>query len=125
MDERFTPEIIIGNGSSIRDFSQVSAIQSIRIGNGVRIGPNVLITDNAHGASVAGLLDIAPNLRPLSSKGPIVIEDNVWIGTKSSIMPGVHIGRGSIVAANSVVTHDVPPYCVAAGVPAKVIKKLR
>ena len=125
MDERFTPEIIIGNGSSIRDFSQVSAIQSIRIGNGVRIGPNVLITDNAHGASVAGLLDIAPNLRPLSSKGPVVIEDNVWIGTKSSIMPGVHIGRGSIVAANSVVTHDVPPYCVAAGVPAKVIKKLR
>ena len=123
--QTFHPEIVIGNGSSIRDFSQVTAIQSIRIGNGVRIGPNVLITDNAHGASIAELLDIAPNLRPLSSKGPVVIEDNVWIGTKSSIMPGVHIGRGSIVAANSVVTHDVPPYCVVAGVPAKVVKIMR
>ena len=40
-------------------------------------------------------------------------------------MPGVHIGKGSIIAANSVVTHDIPPYCIAAGVPAKVIKRLR
>ncbi|MGI6220066.1 MAG: acyltransferase [Bacteroidaceae bacterium] len=109
---------------SIRDYSQVTAIRSIRIGNGVRTGPNVLITDNAHGASVAELLETAPNLRPLSSKGPVVIEDNVWIGTKSSIMPGVRIGRGSIIAANSVVTHDIPPYCVAAGAPARVVKKM-
>lgn len=124
-DDHFSPEIIIGNGSSVRDFSQVTAIQSIRIGNGVLIGPNVLITDNAHGASESELLDIAPNLRPLSSKGSVVIEDNVWIGTKSSIMPGVRIGRGAIIGANSVVTHDIPPYSVAAGVPARVIKTLR
>jgi acetyltransferase-like isoleucine patch superfamily enzyme len=120
----FCPEIVIGSGVSIRDYSQVTAIRSIRIGNGVRTGPNVLITDNAHGASVAELLETAPNLRPLSSKGPVVIEDNVWIGTKSSIMPGVRIGRGSIIAANSVVTHDIPPYCVAAGAPARVVKKM-
>ncbi|MBR0310679.1 MAG: hypothetical protein IJQ97_07320 [Paludibacteraceae bacterium] len=54
----------------------------------------------------------------------VVIDDNVWIGEKSSILPGVHIGRGAIVAANSVVTHDVPAYSVVAGVPAKVIKQL-
>lgn len=123
--QKFKPEIIIGDGTSIRDYSQITAINSIRIGSGVLTGPNILITDNAHGASLAELLDIAPNLRPLSSKGPVVIEDNVWIGTKASIMSGVRIGKGAIIAANSVVTHDIPPYCVAAGVPAKVIKVIR
>lgn len=49
----------------------------------------------------------------------------MWIGTKASIMSGVRIGKGAIIAANSVVTHDIPPYCVAAGVPAKVIKVIR
>lgn len=88
-------------------------------------GPNILITDNAHGASILELLDLPPQVRPLYSKGPVIIEDNVWIGEKTSIMPGVHIGKGSIIAANSVVTHDIPPYCIAAGVPAKVIKRLR
>lgn len=90
--------------------------------NGVLTGPNILITDNAHGASMAELLDTPPRLRPLHSKGPVVIEDNVWIGEKSSIMPGVHIGKGAIIAANSVVTHDIPSYCVAAGIPAKLLR---
>ncbi len=123
--QHFTPEIIIGDGTNIRDYSQITAINSIRIGNGVLTGPNILITDNAHGASISELLDIAPNLRPLSSTGPVIIEDNVWIGAKASIMPGVHIGKGAIIAANSVVTHDVPAYCVAAGIPAKVIKVIK
>ena len=57
-------------------------------------------------------------------KCPVVIEDNVWIGEKASIMPGVHIGKGAIIAANSVVTHDVPAYAVVAGVPAKIVKQL-
>lgn len=122
---KFAPEIIIGNGTSIRDYSHITAVYSIRIGNGVLTGPNILITDNAHGASILELLDLPPQVRPLYSKGPVIIEDNVWIGEKTSIMPGVHIGKGSIIAANSVVTHDIPPYCIAAGVPAKVIKRLR
>lgn len=121
----FKPEIVIGDRTIIRDYSQITAINSIRIGNGVLTGPNILITDNAHGASVANLLDVEPNIRLLFSKGPVIIEDNVWIGTKVSIMPGVHIGRGAIIAANSVVTHDVPPYCVVAGIPAKVVKVMR
>ena len=95
------------------------------MGNNVRLGKKILITDNAHGASSSELLDIAPNYRPLISKGPVVIDDNVWIGEKASIMPGVHIGKGVIVAANSVVTKDVPSYCVVAGVPAKVIKVMK
>lgn len=119
------PEIIIGDRTFIRDYSHITAINSIRIGNGVLTGPNILITDNAHGASMAELLDMEPNLRPLFSKGSVVIEDNVWIGEKASIMPGVRIGKGAIIAANSVVTHDIPPYCIAAGIPAKVVKVMR
>lgn len=118
----FTPSITIGNNCSIHDYAHVTAINCIRIGNNVRTGKNVLITDNAHGASDSTLLDIAPNHRPLYSKGPVIIEDNVWIGAKSSIMPGVTIGRGAIIGAGSVVTKDVPAYALAAGNPARVIK---
>ena len=55
---------------------------------------------------------------------PIVIEDNVWIGRDSRILKGVTVGKGSIVALGAIVTHDVPPYCVVAGNPAKVVKRL-
>ena len=122
--QQFTPEIIIGDNCSIGEDSHITAINSIRLGKNVLLGKKILITDNAHGASDVNLLDVAPNFRPLVSKGPVIIDDNVWIGEKSSIMPGVYIGKGCIIAANSVVTKDVPPYCVVAGVPAKVIKKL-
>lgn len=56
------------------------------------------------------------------SNGPIIIEDDVWIGMNSIIMSGVRIGRGSIVAAGSVVTKDIPPYAIVGGNPAKIIK---
>ena len=88
------------------------------------MGKSVLIIDNAHGASERDLLDISPRKRPLVSKGPVVIEDNVWIGEKASIMPGVRIGRGSIIAANSVITHNIDPYSVVTGSPGKIIKRL-
>lgn len=125
LDVTYNPEITIGDGCSIGDDSHITAIQRIQLGNNVRSGKKILITDNSHGASVASLLDIAPNKRPLYSKGPVVIDDNVWIGEKASIMPGVHIGKGVIVAANSVVTKDVPPYCVVAGIPARIVKDMR
>lgn len=123
-DQLFNPEIKIGDNSSIGDDSHITAINRIVIGNNVRSGKKILITDNSHGASDLRLIDIAPNKRPLYSKGPVIIEDNVWIGEKASIMPGVHVGYGSIIAANSVVTKDVPPYCVVAGIPAKVVKNM-
>ena len=69
-------------------------------------------------------MDIAPLKRQVVSKGPVIIGDNVWIGEKSTIVANVKVGQGSIVAANSVVTKDVPPYCVVAGCPAKIVKKL-
>lgn len=57
------------------------------------------------------------------SKGDIVVDDDVWIGLNAIILSGVHIGQGAVIAAGAVVTKDVPPYAVAAGNPAKVIKK--
>ena len=123
--QRFLPEIIIGDNCSIGEGAHITAINKIQLGNNVLLGKKVLITDNAHGESSVELLDIAPNHRPLSSKGPVIIEDNVWIGEKASIMPGVRIGKGVIVAANSVVTKDVPSYCVVAGIPAKIVKYIK
>lgn len=56
------------------------------------------------------------------SNGPIIVEDDVWIGTDAMILSGVKLGQGSVIAARSVVTHDVPPYAVVGGCPAKTIK---
>ena len=122
--QQFRPEIIIGDNTSIGDFSHITAINSIRIGRNVLTGKNILITDNAHGESERNSIDTPPKDRPLVSKGGVVIEDNVWIGEKVSIMPGVTIGYGSIIGTGSVVTRDIPTYSVAVGNPAKVIKKL-
>lgn len=118
----FTPHIQIGNYVNIGDSSHLSCINGIILKDNVRMGRKIFITDNAHGASDRSLLDIRPNIRPLYSKGPVIIEENVWIGEMSCIMPGVTIGKGSIIGANSVVTKDIPAYCMAAGVPAKIIK---
>lgn len=125
LDQKFNPEIIFGNNCSIGEDGHITAINSIHIGNNVRMGKKVLITDNSHGNSSPEELETAPNHRPLYSKGPVVIEDNVWIGEKASIMPGVRIGRCSTIAANAVVTKDVPPYCIVAGVPARVVKTVK
>lgn len=121
----FSPKFEIGNDSSFGDNGHISCINQVKIGNNVRIGRKVFITDNAHGTSSRDLMDIRPNLRPLSSKGPVIIEDCVWIGEMVCILPGVTIGRGSIVGANAVVTKDIPPYCVVGGNPARIIKDLR
>lgn len=123
-DQHFNPEIIIGSNCGIGAYSHISCINKIIIGDNVRMGKGILITDNAHGASDRQLLDMSPRQRPLVSRGAVVIGNNVWIGEKASIMPGVSIGDGVIIAAGSVVTKDVPAYCVVGGNPAKLIKQL-
>lgn len=120
----YTPEIILGDGVSIGDESQVTAINRIVIGNGVLTGKKVLITDNSHGEVTREMMDVVPLERQVVSKGEVVIGDNVWIGEKATIVANVKIGQGSVIAANSVVTKDVPPYCVVAGCPAKIVKNL-
>jgi galactoside O-acetyltransferase len=60
--------------------------------------------------------------QPLVSRGDILIEDDVWLGANVSVMDGVTVGRGSIVGAGAVVTRSIPPYSIAAGIPARVIR---
>lgn len=80
----------------------------------------VHVTDHSHGYE-----DINKPIseQPLISKGPIVIEDDCWLGFSCEILSGVHIGRHSIVAARAVVTKDVPPYSIVAGNPARIVKQ--
>jgi maltose O-acetyltransferase len=60
--------------------------------------------------------------QPFTATRPVVIEDDVWIGTRVIILPGVHVGTGSVIGAGSVVTHDVEPYSIVGGNPAKLIR---
>lgn len=117
------PKLTIGDRCCIGLRPHITCMNRIEIGNNVLTGPDVLITDNAHGEANRQMLDIPPLQRPIISSGPVIIEDNVWIGQGAMVMPNTHIGKGAIIAANSVVTHDVPAYSVAAGCPAKVIKQ--
>lgn len=126
-EQTFSPEIVIGDGSSIGDESQLTAIEGIHIGRGVLTGKKVLISDNSHGDCVSHPEEAAmrPLDRPMYSRGPVTIGDNVWIGEKATVVGGVTIGEGAVIGANSVVTHDIPAFAVAAGCPAKVVKMIR
>ena len=70
-----------------------------------------------------GWEDFTPKLSELPLKGDTVVDNDVWFGQNVTVMPGVHIGDGAIIAANSVVTKDVPPYHIVGGNPAKIIRK--
>ena len=106
---------------------------SMTIGNHVLIAPQVDIFDNDSHPLDASLrredaVDMFERKRPMNyanvAASPVVIEDDVWIGAKSTIMKGVRIGRGAVVAAASVVTKDVAPFTLVAGNPAREIKSL-
>ena len=123
-EQTFTPSIEIGNNCSIGEYAHITACKEIIIGNNVLTGRRVYISDNAHGNSSKEEIDIPPIKRPLHVKGSVVIEDNVWIGERACILSGVHIGKGAIIAANAVVTHNVPAGCIVGGVPARIIKRI-
>ena len=118
----FNPKIEIGNHVSIGDFFHVGAISSVYIGDNVLIGSNVLIIDHSHGKYDDFDFSICPNKRILYSKGNIVIQKNVWIGDKVTILPGVVIGENSVIGANSVITKNIPKNSIVVGNPARVIK---
>lgn len=124
-DQTFTPQITMGEDCRIGEHCQITACHRITIGNGVLTGRYVYISDNSHGKADYSQLLIPPIHRSLHVKGPVSIGNNVWIGESARILSGVTIGDGAIIGANAVVTHDVPAYSVAAGCPAKVVKKLR
>lgn len=109
--------ISIGSHSFVNTGSILSARYSITIGKNCQIANQVIIMDS----DFHGVEDREQQEKP----SPIVIEDDAWIATRATILKGVRIGKGAVVAAGAVVTKDVPPYSMVAGVPAKVVKTLK
>lgn len=105
----------IGEGSFINYGVIFNASQSIQIGKRCRFGYYATVLDS----HLHGLSPEDRAMRP--DPRPVVIEDDVWIAMRASIMPGVRIGRGSVVGAGSIVTKDVPPYSLVVGSPARVV----
>ena len=122
---KYSPSIQIGDHCSFGAYTQLTSCNGIKIGNNLLTGAYVIISDNNHGQFSEEELKCNPRERRLHSKGEVVIGNNVWLGDKVAVLSGVHIGDGVVVAANAVVTKDIPPYSLAAGVPAKVIKQLK
>lgn len=108
----------IGDGVFINYGSSIAAMQSIRIGAKCSIGTYAIIMDN-------NFHRIEPDRRDeMPESAPVVLEENVWLGSRVTILPGVTIGRDSVIGAGSVVTRSIPPQSLAAGVPARVIKTI-
>jgi lipopolysaccharide O-acetyltransferase len=120
------PLIRIGSDVAMNDYVHIGAVDSVSIGDRVLIASKVFITDHDHGCYGNGGIHSDPRTAPgkrLLSASPVVIEDDVWIGEAVSVLAGVRIGKGSIIGTQSTVTHDIPPYCIAIGSPAHVVKK--
>lgn len=110
-------EIEIGDYSGIGINAQISG--PIKIGNYVMMGPEVMIYTSNHNFSEK---DRPMIMQGNSKMAPVVIEDDVWIGARAVILPGVTVHKGSIIAAGSIVTKDVQAYSIVGGNPAKLIK---
>ncbi|WP_186757022.1 acyltransferase [Echinicola salinicaeni] len=108
----------VGNNSSIGPYAYIGCSGYIEIGNNVMMSPRVSIYSENHNFGDTG----QPMIEQGVTRSYAIIEDDCWIASNSIILAGVTVGKGSIVAAGSVVTKDVPPYSVVGGNPAKVIK---
>jgi acetyltransferase-like isoleucine patch superfamily enzyme len=125
-DQKLTPRMYIGDDVSLSRWCHISAVEYIEIGSRVLLGSNVYIADHNHGTYSGDDQtepSVPPAMRLLGGGGPVIIGDDVWIGNNAVLIGPVHVGAGAIIAANSVVTHDVPANTIVAGVPAKSIKR--
>lgn len=123
--EEFSPVIVVGDRTSFSDDVHITAIERIEIGRDVLFGSHVFVGDHQHG-SYSGPLHShpaqPPSARPLVARGPVIIEDRVWIGDGAHIVGPCRIGEGAVVGAHALVRGDVPPRSMAVGAPARVIK---
>lgn len=116
----YTPKLTIGEGTHIEQFFHVGACDSVEIGKNVLIAGRVYISDHNHNFKN---VETPIMSQGIESGGKVVIEDNSWLGEGCVILPGVTVGKGSVIGSNSVVTKNVPPFSVAVGIPAKVIRQ--
>ena len=114
----FSSEMSLGDNSGIGVNAQIAPY--VFIGNDVMMGPECMMYTRNHGMDK---IDIPMWKQAFTDPEPIVIEDDVWIGSRVIILPGVHIGKGSVIGAGSVVTKDIEAYSVVGGNPAKLIRK--
>lgn len=121
----FSPRITIGNHVRVSQWCHIACTNSVTIGNDVLIGSKVIITDHNHGeyGDRPSPPTIPPAERPLQSDRFVRIGANVWLGDGVVVCPGVSMGEGSVAGANAVVTTDVPPLTMVAGVPARPIRR--
>lgn len=126
MTEGDSIKLRIGKSVQMNDNVHICAMQSVEIGDNVLMASNIYISDNTHGFyNGIAAKQSSPNIPPINRPyfiAPVKIEKNAWVCQGCVINPGVTIGEGSIIGANSVVTHSIPPYSIAVGAPAKVIK---
>ena len=124
--QTFTPRIVIKDNVEVNDFVHIGATNYVEIGNNVLMASKVYISDHNHG-TYSGQdqsdPEVPPSKRLIESGSSVIIGDNVWLGEFVAVLPGVTIGRGSIIGANAVVTRDIPPYSIAVGAPARVVKR--
>ncbi len=126
LDKTNKPDLTIGDNVQMNDSVHIAVVNKVTIGNDVLIASKVFITDHNHGNYAEGSPQDAPTTIPYNRKiisNPVVIGDRVWLGEHVCVLPGVIIGEGSIVGSLSVVTKNIPPNCIAAGNPAKIIKR--
>jgi acetyltransferase-like isoleucine patch superfamily enzyme len=117
--------IFCGDDVSLGDRPNLIATRSkIIIGNHVMFGPEVVIQGGNHRTDVLGrfMKSITDAEKRPEDDRDVIVEDDVWVGTRAIILHGVTIGRGAVVAAGAVVTKDVPAYAIVGGVPARVIR---
>jgi lipopolysaccharide O-acetyltransferase len=115
-----SPVLQIGSGTLIHNYFHCGAVEWVQIGDRVLIAGRVYITDHDHDPGVPG--EPAVSNRRVRVQ-PTVIEDDCWLGEGSMVLKGVRVGRGSVVAAGAIVTSDVPPYTIVAGIPARPIRR--
>ena len=120
--QHFEPVLRIANNVVIQVSCHIGCINRVEIGEYTTMGARTYITDHTHGTVELEDLKLPPRHRKLYSKGPVIIGKYVSIGEGCAIMPGVTIGDHVVIGANSVVTKDIPPYSVACGNPARVIR---
>lgn len=113
----FSPKTTLGNNSGIGINAKIYG--ECHIGNDVMMGTDVTVITRNHKHERT---DIPMRLQGFEEEKPVYIGNDVWLGDRVTLMPGVHIGNGCIVAAGSVVTKDVPDYSIVGGVPARVIR---
>lgn len=115
-----------GKNVQVNDYVHICAMNSVDIGDNVLMAGHIYISDNSHGSYKGDENDSSPKMAPAKRKystAPVKIGNNVWIGEHVIILPGVEIGDGSIVGANSVVSKDIPSYSIAVGAPARIVKQ--